>query len=134
MIMFTNSFAYPNLFNAATGNCDMKEDYASIVNRVGLLIQSYKKEEFMFPNFGSYFPDILLSYNTTAVIEKAKENIKNAIAEFEPYVDSRQIKINDESQGNKVRLQVVLVLDKNYEEIAATLEWTWDETQGVKVT
>lgn len=132
--MFTNSFAYPNLFNAATGNCDMKEDYASIVNRVGLLIQSYKKEEFMFPNFGSYFPDILLSYNTTAVIEKAKENIKNAIAEFEPYVDSRQIKINDESQGNKVRLQVVLVLDKNYEEIAATLEWTWDETQGVKVT
>lgn len=132
--MFTNSFAYPNLFNAATGNCDMKEDYASIVNRVGLLIQSYKKEEFLFPNFGSYFPDILLSYNTTAVIEKAKENIKNAIAEFEPYVDSRQIKINDESQGNKVRLQVILVLDKNYEEIAATLEWTWDETQGVKVT
>jgi len=112
----------------------MKEDYASIVNRVGLLIQSYKKEEFLFPNFGSYFPDILLSYNTTAVIEKAKENIKNAIAEFEPYVDSRQIKINDESQGNKVRLQVILVLDKNYEEIAATLEWTWDETQGVKVT
>lgn len=132
--MFTNSFAYPNLFNAATGNCDLKEDYASIVNRVGLLIQSYKKEEFMFPNFGSYFPDILLSYNTAAVIEKAKENIKNAIAEFEPYVDSRQIKINDESQGNKVKLQVILVLDKNYEEIAATLEWTWDETQGVKVT
>ena len=45
--MFTNSFSYPNLFNAATGHCDMKEDYASIVNRVGLLIQSYKKEEFI---------------------------------------------------------------------------------------
>lgn len=74
--MFTNSFSYPNLFNAATGNCDLKEGYASIVNRVGLLIQSYKKEEFLFPNFGSYFPDILLSYNTTSVIEKAKENIK----------------------------------------------------------
>ena len=34
--MFTNSFSYPNLFNAATGNCDLKDDYASIVNRVGL--------------------------------------------------------------------------------------------------
>ena len=77
--MFTNSFAYPNLFNAATGNCDLKDDYASIVNRVGLLIRSYKKEEFLFPNFGSYFPDILLSYNISSVIEKAKENIKNAI-------------------------------------------------------
>lgn len=128
--MFTNSFSYPNLFNAATGNCDLKEDYASIVNRVGLLIQSYKKEEFLFPNFGSYFPDILLSYNTTSVIEKAKENIKKAIVEFEPYVDSRQIKITDQSEGNHVKLQVVLVLDKNYEEEAATLEWSWDETQG----
>lgn len=128
--MFTNSFSYPNLFNAATGNCDLKEDYASIVNRVGLLIQSYKKEEFLFPNFGSYFPDILLSYNTTSVIEKAKENIKKAIVEFEPYVDSRQIRITDQSEGNHVKLQVVLVLDKNYEEEAATLEWSWDETQG----
>lgn len=132
--MFTNSFAYPNLFNAATGNCDLKEDYASIVNRVALLIQSYKKEEFLFPNFGSYFPDILLSYNTATVIEKAKENIKNAIAEFEPYVDPRQIKINDQSEGNHVKLQVVLVLDKNYEEVAATIEWSWDETQGGMVT
>lgn len=132
--MFTNSFAYPNLFNAATGNCDMKEDYASIVNRVGLLIRSYKKEEFLFPNFGSYFPDILLSYNIESVIEKAKENIKNAITEFEPYVDSRQIKINDQSQGNTVKLQVILVLDKNYEEIAATLEWNWDEKQGGAIT
>ncbi len=132
--MFTNSFAYPNLFNAATGNCDLKDDYASIVNRVGLLIRSYKKEEFLFPNFGSYFPDILLSYNIDSVIEKAKENIKNAIAEFEPYVDSRQIKINDLSEGNAVKLQVVLVLDKNYEEIAATLEWTWDEKQGGTIT
>lgn len=132
--MFTNSFAYPNLFNAATGNCDLKDDYASIVNRVGLLIRSSKKEEFLFPNFGSYFPDILLSYNIASVIEKAKENIKNAIAEFEPYVDSRQIKINDLSEGNTVKLQVVLVLDKNYEEIAATLEWTWDEKQGGTIT
>lgn len=128
--MFTNSFSYPNLFNAATGNCDLKEDYASIVNRVGLLIRSYKKEEFLFPNFGSYFPDILLSYNTASVIEKAKENIKKAIVEFEPYVDSRQIQINDQSEGNTVKLQVVLVLDKNYREVAATLEWSWDETQG----
>lgn len=75
--MFTNSFSYPNLFNAATGNCDLKEGYASIVNRVGLLIQSYKKEEFLFPNFGSYFPDILLSYNTTSVIEKPRRILKS---------------------------------------------------------
>lgn len=128
--MFTNSFSYPNLFNAATGNCDLKEDYASILNRVGLLIQSYKKEEYLFPNFGSYFPDILLSYNSAAAIEKAKEDIKNAIVQFEPYVDSRQIKIDDLSEGNYVRLQVTLVLDKDFQEIAGTVEWSWDEKGG----
>jgi phage baseplate assembly protein W len=129
--MFTNSFSYPNLFNAATGHCDMKEDYASILNRVGLLIQSYKREEFLFPNFGSYFPDILLSYNGNAAIEKAKNDIKNAIVEFEPYVDSKQIKITDELEGNHVKLQVILVLDKDYEEIAGTIEWTWDAKGGI---
>lgn len=128
--MFTNSFEYPNLFNAVTGNCNLKEDYDSIVNRVGLLIQSYKKEEFLFPNFGSYFPDILLNYNVAAVIEKAKENIRSAIAEFEPYVDPKQVRINDQSEGNHVKLQVVLVLDKDYEKIAGIIEWSWDETQG----
>lgn len=128
--MFTNSFSYPNLFNAATGHCDTKEDYASIVNRVGLLIQSYKTEEFLFPNFGGYFPDILLSYNGSAAIEKAKNDIKNAIVEFEPYVDGKQIKITDESEGNHVKLQVILVLDKNYKELAGTIEWTWDDTRG----
>lgn len=128
--MFTNSFEYPNLFNAVTGNCNLKEDYDSIVNRVGLLIQSYKKEEFLFPNFGSYFPDILLNYNVAAVIEKAKENIRSAIAEFEPYVDPKQVRINDQSEGNHVKLQVVLVLDKDYEKVAGIIEWSWDETQG----
>ena len=134
--MFTNSFAYPNLFNAATGQCNIKNDYDSILNRVGLLIQSYKKEEFLFPNFGTYFPDILLSYNHDAVIEKAKENIKAGIAEFEPFVDSKQIDITDLSgdNPNSVKLQVVLTLDKDFSEIAGTITWSWDETKGVVVS
>lgn len=133
--MFTNSFSYPNLFNASTGRCDLKEDYASILNRVGLLIQSYKKEEFLFPNFGTYFPDILLSYNRESTIEKAKENIKAGIAEFEPFVDSRQIEIADISNGdpNYIKLQVTLILDKDFREIAGTVTWSWSE-RGATVT
>ena len=134
--MFTNSFAYPNLFNAATGQCNLKNDYDSILNRVGLLIQSYKKEEFLFPNFGTYFPDILLSYNHDAVVEKAKENIKAGITEFEPFVDSKQISIEDITNDNPnyIQLQVVLTLDKDFSEIAGTITWSWDETGGVKVS
>lgn len=128
--MFTNSFSYPNVFNAATGRCDLKEDFASILNRVGLLIKSYKTEEYLFPNFGSYFPDILLSYNTETVIQKAKDDIKAAIVEFEPYVDSKQIEITHESSYNHVKLEVTLVLDKDFREIAGTIEWSWNTTEG----
>ena len=125
--MFTNSFAYPNMFDAASGRCIMKEDYVSILNRVGLLIRSYKGEEFMFPEFGSKFPDVLLSYNAQARIKKAKEDITAAITEFEPFVDASMIQIKDESDNNTLKLSVTLILDKNFKEVAGTIEWSFDQ-------
>lgn len=128
--MFTNSFAYPNIFDATSGKCQMKEDYASVLNRVSLLIQSYEGEEFMFPEFGSKFPDILMSYNAQARVEKAKEDIISAITKFEPFVDASMIQIKDESELNKLKLTVILLLDKNFQEIAGTIEWSFDQ-EGV---
>lgn len=108
----------------------MKEDYASIVNRVGLLIRSYEGEEFLFPEFGSQFPDALLSYNSQARVKKAKEDITTAITKFEPFVESSMIQIADQSEGNTLKLEVTLVLDKDFKEVAGTIEWTFDQ-EGV---
>lgn len=130
--MYTNSFAYPNMFDATSGRCMMKEDYASILNRVGLLIRAYEGEEFMFPEFGSRFPDVLLSYNGQARIQKAKEDITAAITKFEPFVEASMIQINDESEGNTLKLSVTLVLDKNFRELAGTIEWSFDQ-EGVSL-
>lgn len=128
--MFTNSFAYPHMFDPTSGKCMMKEDYASIVNRVGLLIRSYEGEEFLFPEFGSQFPDALLSYNSQARVKKAKEDITTAITKFEPFVESSMIQIADQSEGNTLKLEVTLVLDKDFKEVAGTIEWTFDQ-EGV---
>lgn len=128
--MFTNSFSYPNLFNATTGKCQLKEDYESILNRVGLLLKAHKGEEFMFPNFGSYFPDVLMSYNSEATIKQAKENIVKSITEFEPFVDANMISIQDESEGNNLKLAVTLVLDKDFRELAGTVEWSFNQEGG----
>lgn len=128
--MFTNSFAYPNMFDATSGRCIMKADYASILNRVGLLIRAYEGEEFMFPEFGSKFPDVLLSYNAQARIKKAKEDIVSAITKFEPFVESSMIQISEESEGNTLKLVVTLILDKNFKEVAGTIEWSFDK-EGV---
>lgn len=128
--MFTNSFSYPNLFNATTGKCQLKEDYYSILNRVGLLLKSHKGEEFMFPDYGTYFPDVLLQYNTDAVIKQAKENIIKGITEFEPFVDANMIYIQDVSEGNNLKLAVTLVLDKDFRELAGTVEWSFNQEGG----
>lgn len=128
--MFTNSFSYPNIFNATTGKCQLKEDYNSILNRVGLLLKSHKGEEFMFPEYGTYFPDALLQYNTDAVIKQAKENIIKGITEFEPFVDANMIYIQDESEGNNLKLAVTLVLDKDFRELAGTVEWSFNQEGG----
>lgn len=127
--MFTNSFAYPDLFDPTSGRCVLKEDYASILNRVGLLIRSYEGEEFLFPEFGSKFPDVLMSYNHSAQIQQAKENIIAAITKFEPFVEPAMISISDESEGNHLKLAVTLVLDKNFRELAGTIEWTFNSEE-----
>lgn len=125
--MFTNSFNYPNVFDVTSGKCIMKTDYASVLNRVGLLIRAYGGEEFLFPEFGSRFPDVLLSYNGPARIQKAKEDITAAITKFEPFVEPSMIEITDESTANQLKLSVTLVLDKNFRELAGTIEWTFDQ-------
>lgn len=125
--MFTNSFSYPNIFDGTSGKCIMKEDYASVLNRVGLLIRSYEGEEFLFPEFGSKFPDVLMSYNAQARVEKAKEDIISAITKFEPFVEPAMIEISDESSANYLKLSVTLVLDKNFRELAGTIEWSFDQ-------
>ena len=125
--MFTNSFSYPHIFNPTSGRCTLKADYASIVNRVGLLIRAYEGEEFMFPEFGSKTADALLSYNSQARVQKAKEDITAAIIKFEPFVESSMIYIEDLSEGNTLKLAVTLVLDKNFRELAGTIEWSFDQ-------
>jgi phage baseplate assembly protein W len=128
--MFTNSFAYPNLFDPTSGRCTLKEDYSSILNRVGLLIKTYEGEEFMFPEFGSKASDALLSYNTKARVQKAKEDIIAAIIKFEPFVDASMIEISDISEGDALKLSVTLVLDKQFRELAGTIEWSFDQKGG----
>ena len=128
--MFTNSFAYPNLFDPTSGRCTLNEDYSSILNRVGLLIKTYEGEEFMFPEFGSKAADALLSYNTKARVQKAKEDITAAIIKFEPFVDASMIEISDISEGDALKLSVTLVLDKQFRELAGTIEWSFDQKGG----
>lgn len=127
---FTNSFEYPNLFQPTSGKCSVIKDYQSILNRVGLLIRSYVGEEFLFPEFGSEFPDVLLSYNSKARVDKAKENISAAIIKFEPFVQPTMIQIDDQSEGNDLKLAVTLILDKDFRQIAGTIEWSFDEVRA----
>lgn len=126
---FTTSFAYPTMFDPVTGKMILKTDYESIVNRVGVLLKAYKKEEFMFPNFGCTFPDILLQYRGPERIKQARQAIMNAILEFEPFVNGNQVEVVEleGSTENSLKLAVTLKLDKDFSAVAGTIEWSFDK-------
>lgn len=130
--MFTNSFSFPNMFDVTSGKMILKEDYESIVNRVGVLLKSYKREEFMFPKFGCTFPDTLLKYNNTERVKQARQAIITAIQEFEPFVNDNQVEVTEipTEDPNTLKLSVTLVLDKNFRQVAGTIEWSFNE-EGV---
>lgn len=126
--MFTNSFAFPNLFDVTTGKMSLKEDYESIVNRISVLLKSYKNEEFMFPEFGCTFPDILLQYNVEQRVVKAKEAIIAAIIEYEPFVNADMIEVvATDKRENSLTLSVTLILDKDFKKLAGTIEWSFEQ-------
>lgn len=129
--MFTNSFSFPNLFDVTSGKMILKEDYESIVNRVAVLLKTYKKEEFMFPDFGCTFPDILMQYNTEQRIIKAREAIIMAITEYEPFINADMIEVvATKKTENELVLSVTLILDKDFKKLAGTIEWTF-EKEGI---
>lgn len=127
--VFTTSFSFPNMFDTATGKMILKQNYDSIVNRVGILLKAYKGEEFMFPRFGCTFPDVLLQYRGKERVKQARQAIMEAILEFEPFVNGNQIEVIElpTSNENSLKLAVTLKLDKDYEARAGTIEWSFDE-------
>lgn len=82
---YTNSWAWPNIFNVSQNQVNIVEDNKSIVSRTRLLILSEPTSLFNSPDFGVGLKRHLWQYNT----ENQKAIIKDRIVD--------QLKLNEPS-------------------------------------
>lgn len=82
---YTNSWAWPNIFNVSQNQVNVVEDNKSIVSRIRLLILSEPTSLFNSPDFGVGLKRHLWQYNT----ENQKAIIKDRIV--------AQLKLNEPS-------------------------------------
>ena len=82
---YTNSWAWPNIFNVSQNQVNVVEDNKSIVSRTRLLILSEPTSLFNSPDFGVGLKRHLWQYNT----ENQKAIIKDRIV--------AQLKLNEPS-------------------------------------
>lgn len=83
----TTSIAWPNMFNVARNCVAVHEDGQAVVNRTALLIQSAPGEMFHDPKFGVGLRKHMYTYNTENRRAIIQDDIRKAVAQYEPYVD-----------------------------------------------
>lgn len=82
--MYTNSLAWPSMFDVARNKVSVIEDNQSIVNRSKLLILTDPTELHMNPNFGVGLKKYLWQYNTANQKERIKDDIVSQLRLHEP--------------------------------------------------
>lgn len=83
----TTSIAFPNMFNVAQNCVAVKEDEASIVNRVRLLILSDPTSLYNSPTYGVGLRKYLWQYNNENTKGFIRDNIRDQLRIYEPCVN-----------------------------------------------
>lgn len=93
--MYTNSLAWPSMFDVARNKVSVIEDNQSVVNRSKLLILTDPTELYMNPNFGVGLKKYLWQYNTANQKERIKDNIVYQLRLHEPCSIPDETQISD---------------------------------------
>lgn len=83
----TTSIAFPNMFNIAQNSVAVKQDEASIVNRVRLLILSDPTSLYNSPTYGVGLRKYLWQYNNENTKGFIRDNIRDQLRIYEPCVN-----------------------------------------------
>lgn len=91
-MLYTKSIKHPQMFDLTSGKTDLDDNIVSINRCLGLLLTSAKGELFGDPNFGSRLYELLFDQASKTLDEIIKQEIVDAVTEFETRV---QISTND---------------------------------------
>jgi len=92
---YTTSLSFPNMIDVSRNCVSVKEDNASVVNRVRLLILSDPTELYNDPTFGVGLKRYLWQYNTENTVAIIHDRIKDQLREREPCVEADRTVFSD---------------------------------------
>ena len=126
----TTSIAFPNMFNVTQNKVAVKEDEASIVNRVRLLILSDPTSLYNSPEFGVGLRKYLWQYNTEAMIQ---DNIRDQLRVYEPCVNPDQTIFVDGLLFTKSEVEEITAIQFNKIEMTVGLSTIYGDRLEIKL-
>lgn len=129
----TTSIAFPNMFNIAQNSVAVKQDEASIVNRVRLLILSDPTSLYNSPTFGVGLRKYLWQYNNENTKGFIRDNIKDQLRLFEPCVNPDETIFVDGLLFTESEVEQIATMEFNRIEMTIALSTIYGDRIEIKL-
>ena len=129
----TTSIAFPNMFNIAQNSVAVKQDEASIVNRVRLLILSDPTSLYNSPTFGVGLRKYLWQYNNENTKGFIRDNIKGQLRLFEPCVNPDETIFVDGLLFTESEAEQIATMEFNRIEMTIALSTIYGDRIEIKL-
>ncbi len=100
-------WAFPVGVDPTTGSVLLARDDESIAASIRLIIGTARGERLMRPTFGCGIHDLVFAPNNTTTAALVAFEVRDALIEWEPRVDVRDVQVApDPAEGNTLLIQV----------------------------
>lgn len=125
--MKQTTFSFPQVINRTTRKIEMSRDTKSINECLGILLRTRPGELLGDPNYGCHLIERVFMYNGVVVVPMIKDDIINAISDYEPRITCDQNDITIVQQAGVVQIYIQYVIKETNEVNNFNLELSHDD-------
>lgn len=104
--MKQTTFSFPQVVNRTTRKIELSSDTKSINECLGILLRTRPGELLGDPDYGCHLIERVFMYNGIVVEPLIREDIINAINDYEPRIECNESDINIIRSGNTIGIYI----------------------------
>lgn len=125
--MKQTTFSFPQVINRTTRKIELSKDTKSINECLGILLRTRPGELLGDPNYGCHLIERVFMYNGVIVEPLIKEDIVNAISDYEPRITCNSSDISIVQTGELVKIYIQYVIKDTDQVNTFNLELSHDD-------
>lgn len=106
-MLFKNSFRFPNMFNAITGETMLDTEYTSINRCIALILTTARGELLGDPDFGCTLYEQLFNVHTESLDDIIKTDIVNSLNKYEKRINISKTDIEIRQDSNNKNAYII---------------------------